>query len=173
MRQPSRYMPQWKREQATTTVWLLRAFFVILLAALCYSTPKGFFILIGLASVVTIFALLDQKKLIKRLNTREDVSICTFARSFDCRNVDTWIIRATYEEIQRYLDPKTLPPIKTSDRLWEDLHIEADDVEYIGVAVAKRIGYDLRDTKSNPLYDGVKTVEDLVLFLTNQPRIAA
>jgi len=153
-------------------MWFFRVLFVFFLAALFYQTPKGFFILAGIAAVVTIVALLWHKKLIKRLNSREDVNICTFARSFDCRNVNTWIIRATYEEIQRYLDPKTLPPIKASDRLWEDLHIEADDAEFIAAAIAKRIGYDLKDTKSNPHYDRVKTVEDLVLFLTNQPRIA-
>lgn len=51
-----------------------------------------------------IFEHLRRKARIKRLAaSRAGESICEFARSFERRRVDAWIIRAVYDELQEYL----------------------------------------------------------------------
>jgi hypothetical protein len=98
---------------------------------------------------------------------RKNESICTFARSFNCRIVDTWVIRAVYEEL---LPLHSDLPLRISDRFEEDLELGYEDVEDIGLDMAYRAGRSLKNTEKNPLYGKVKTIGDLVLFLNNQPR---
>src|SRR4051812_6326774 len=56
---------------------------------------------------------------------RPGESICTFARSFDCRAVDTRLIRATVEELQPWIPPGF--PLRHTDRLGGDLRIDNED----------------------------------------------
>ena len=97
---------------------------------------------------------------------RSGESICSFARSFDCRVIDTWIIRGVYEEFSWSY------PIRADDSFAEDLGIVDEDFEEGVIAVAKRIGRSLEDAESNPMFDKLSTVRDLVLFLQHQPKLA-
>jgi hypothetical protein len=103
---------------------------------------------------------------------RDGESICNFARSFDTRRTDTWVIRAAHQEIQQLLK-SFMPnfPVRASDSLLDDLHIALDDIEDLLVDIAARSGYSLDETENNPFYGKIVTVSDLVLFINAQPRM--
>lgn len=97
--------------------------------------------------------------------------MCQFARSINCRRVDTWVVRAVYEELQRSL-PGTVPvPLRVTDQLQRDLQLDADDLDDLIVDTAQRTSRSLAHTSANPLFGKVATVGDLVKFLNGQPRL--
>ncbi len=105
---------------------------------------------------------------------RTDESICTFARSFDCRQTDSWLLRAVYEELSRYSAVGGCPlPIRADDRWEEDLKIDPEDFEDLAMDIAQRAGRSMDDTEHNPFYGKVRTVRDLVSFFEHQSRSEA
>lgn len=100
---------------------------------------------------------------------REGESLCTFARSFERRSVDTWILRAVYEEMSRWFPGV---PIRRTDR-WADLGIEIEDLNEILIYdIALRARRSMEGAEHNPLWGEVRTVGDIVAFLEGQPRLA-
>ncbi|MEL7362766.1 MAG: hypothetical protein AAFN13_11895 [Bacteroidota bacterium] len=105
---------------------------------------------------------------------RQDESICTFARSLDMRITDPWVVRATWDEVQDWIVGRKADfPLRTTDRLTEDLWIQPEDVEDVVELVARRAGRSLEANALNPLYGKVSTVGDLVRFLNAQPAAAS
>ena len=100
-----------------------------------------------------------------------DHAICRFARDFDYRAVDTWLIRATFEEVRSAcVIPRTPPvPVRAADRVRQDLGLDGDEVDEIGAKVAARAGYSFAAYRSNPFHGKVETVGDIVSFLLHQP----
>lgn len=98
---------------------------------------------------------------------REGVSICQFARSFDCRKTDTRIIRAVYEALQDWAPCRDFP-VLASDDMAEVYGICDEDLDYFAEEIAQKTGRSLKWTEQNPLYGQVVTAGDLVLFLNNQ-----
>jgi hypothetical protein len=98
---------------------------------------------------------------------REGESICQFARGFDCRTVDTWIIRAVYEQYSGRF------PLRPSDRLEEDLGIDGEDLLFDARDIAQRTGRSLDECESNPMFGNVKTLRDMVMFFHHQPLLSA
>jgi hypothetical protein len=103
--------------------------------------------------------------------SREDEGICSFVRALPIRGLDTWVVRATFEEIQGYLQhgPQGFP-LRPSDRLVEDLDIDPEDLEDIAVTIADRAGRTWEGYQANPHYAGMTTAEDLIEFLSAQPK---
>ena len=100
---------------------------------------------------------------------RKELSICEFSRSFDTKKIDTWVLRAVYEQLQNYV-PKI--PIKADDLLFELLEIDEEDLEFgLIEEIAQRTGRSIENTESNKFYGNVKTVNDLVNFINEQPLI--
>jgi hypothetical protein len=97
---------------------------------------------------------------------RRAESICSFARSFDCRATDTWIVRAVFEELANYVQF----PIRPDDRVEDDLGIDPEDLDDIAEAMAYRTGRPLEGCEDNPLFGKVRTVRELVEFFIHQPR---
>ena len=97
---------------------------------------------------------------------RVDDSTCSFARSFDFRRVDTRVIRAVYEELQ-----DNVPfPIRASDHLFNDLHIDEEDLALdIIPGIASRTGRALVGYGANPHYEQSNTVRGLVHLFASQP----
>ncbi len=91
---------------------------------------------------------------------RSGESICHFARSFKWRQVDSWIIRATWEILQPYVPF----PVRSSDTL-EQL-VGNDDEEQWDLLedIARVSGRTLTEVDEMP-----RTVEQLVLLLNSQP----
>lgn len=108
-------------------------------------------------------------------NERTGEDIGTFARAFDRRTepFDALVVRATWDALQEYVTY----PLRPTDRIFEDLCIDADDV-FFGLLpdVAKRTGHSLANPQANPYFakfgsSHEVTVGDLVKFVSWQPKI--
>jgi hypothetical protein len=123
--------------------------------------------------LLCVYAAYNTRRHIRRMAVgREGESTCTFARSFDYRNMDTWIIRAVYEELQPYCTSGQHSfPLRATDRLEEDLGVDSEDLVFdILPDIAHRTGRLLVYTNQNPFNGKVVTVRDLVMYLSHQPR---
>ncbi|OGA87485.1 MAG: hypothetical protein A2Z90_11110 [Burkholderiales bacterium GWA2_64_37] len=179
MRIASRHMPKYKPRPTGPVAWL---FLAVLAAGLAYgavSSPTVAAVVFLLLCTAFFFARRVTKREEDSLRNlaaeRNGESICEFARDFDTRAVDTWIVRAVYEQVQgqlKHVHPAF--PVRASDRLKEDLHLDDDDLDMdLAVQVEQRTGRSLDETKANPLFGKVKTVRDLVLFFHAQPKRGA
>ncbi len=176
MRSPSRLIPP-RSEKDISWVWLLGAllvgfgYFVYSLSyvARCITA----FLILAFCVYVTVINEREKRRLEAICSTRDEESICAFARSFSTRHVDTWVIRAAHQEIQQLMK-SYIPgfPVRASDVLLDDLHIDSDDIEDLLVDIAARSGHSLDKTENNPFYGKINTVRDLVLFIDAQPRLA-
>jgi len=109
---------------------------------------------------------------VARICQERDDTICDFRRSFDLRQIDPWIIRATYEAFGAWFDAKHAKfPLRVSDSIDDDLKIDWEDLDDLFHEVAQRAGYDISECEANPFYGKVKTVKDFVIFFTHQPKI--
>ncbi len=127
--------------------------------------------LLALGSLVAVLSRREALRLAHMAQGRAGESICQFARSIDCRRVDTWVVRAVYEELQRSLSAVVAVPLRLTDNLQSDLRLDADDLDDLVVDMAQRARRSLADTSANPLFGKVITVGDLVEFLQAQPRL--
>jgi len=98
---------------------------------------------------------------------RDGESICGFARSFDRRAVDPWIIRAAYEELSTSFGF----PVRAVDHFERDLSVDAEELDFFAMDIAARAGRSLEQAEGNPMFGRFSTVRDLVLFLNHQPSL--
>ena len=178
MRIPSRSMPQPRSSSrlALTGWWAgLACAFV----AFCwFASLNTIVVAAGLVTAACILGFGAARKQRLRIAAvakgREGDSICQFARSFDTRNVDTWVIRAVYEVLQQELNHATPAfPVKATDKL-ADLFSDPDDLDMaVAPEVSRRSGRSLENSEVNPLYGKVLSVADLVMFFNNQPKMCA
>ncbi len=112
-----------------------------------------------------------RKKFLRLANSRDSESICDFAKAFDARTIDTWVIRAVYEEIQHAVEGFGVKlPIRPDDNLQEIFAFDPDTLDFdIAPRIAQRTGRDFSDTKDNPYYGKIVSVADLVRFFNLQP----
>jgi len=105
-----------------------------------------------------------------RARSGEDIG--TFARAFDRRQVDPWVIRAVWDALQPYVKFRGQHlPLRSSDKLKEDLEIDGDDLVEDVDAIANRIGR-ARPTKQDYNRAGlVTTVGQLVMLINGLPKI--
>jgi hypothetical protein len=178
VRTPSRKMPKYLPARRRWLVWPLA---VALVSGLVYAV--GLFVvswpwiavpLLALGAAHIYFDVKRAKRqLTQKLAAREGESICQFARSFDCRRVDTWIIRAVYEALQAQVPSARPMPIRAIDSLAHDLGVDDEDLEWVAAEeVARRTGRSMIGFERNPYYGKVRTAADLVHFFNQQPRVA-
>jgi len=172
-------MPTVRQQSRSLTAWVaLGSFAVLCLGCLSYF---GFVHPVLTTLAVATFALLvivsgknEKRRLAALAETRPGESICEFARAFERRSVDTWVVRAVYEQVQELLRPSYDGfPVRADDLLTEDLGIDMDDVEMdLAPVLAERTGRSLDRTESNPFFGKLSTVADLVHFFSLQPLVA-
>ncbi len=127
------------------------------------------------APVVFIWSYFDDKNWQKRISNlaleRKGHNIGTFAKSFDCKSVDTWVIRAVYEQLQQYVSTeKTVLPILSDDHLFNTLNIDKEDLaDILMEEIAQRTSRSFDSFEKNPYFDNLNTVKDLVYFFDKQP----
>lgn len=104
---------------------------------------------------------------------RQGRSICHFAREFDCRATDPWVVRAVYETLQDELGAYRAGfPLSAGDRLVADLFIDHEDLDLAIVpGIAHRSLRSLENLEQNPRHGQVVTVGDLVRFFQAQPQV--
>jgi hypothetical protein len=172
MNTPSRSMPAAPVHKIPISAWL---FLAALIAGLTYWFSQQPY-LVGVLVVVlwglVWIQMVSERRSGRRLAaSRQEESICDFARSFD-RQTDTWLVRAVYEEVSRHLsvDGRAIP-VRRQDRCEKDLRIDPEDLDDIARDAAFRARRSMDDCDKNPFYGKVQTVGDLVTFLEYQPRI--
>lgn len=173
VRTPSRFMPKYTRPRPGVWGWLV---FTPVIAAFGYALylypwVVGVFLAAGVTGTVVLNRNF-KRKLSALAALRPNESLCTFARSFNPREVDTWVIRAVYEQLQMYL-ASDYPqfPVRAEDQLNGCLMNDPDDLDFcLAKEIAARTGRSLENTQDNPYYGSVNTVRDLVLFFNAQPR---
>ena len=175
MKQASRIMPKYEPRKASKPA--LIAFSAIAAAIVIYQ-PWYLLVIAGIALLVTVWSAIDQPKVERHFQSlckdRSGLSICEFAREFDLKVVDTWIIRAVYEQLQAALPTKENVPIKASDSLFDTLMLDEDDLDLDLVEeIAQRTSRSLEGYESNPYYGKVTTARNLVLFFNHQARANA
>ena len=179
MSRPSRLMPPlvpppaalWKRALAFSFLAMLGGTVLWLL----WNWPLPTLGLILLVAAVSAFQNRRRRRHLHALaESREQDSICTFVRSLPIRTLDPWVVRAVFEQLQDYLrDSQAAFPLRPADRLVEDLRIDMDDLDEALIwNIARRSGRSLRDSRVNPHYGQVTTVEGLIWFFCAQPKSA-
>lgn len=163
-------MPKYKPGKASKAAILI--FVAIGLAIVIYQ-PWYLAAIAAIAVLLVISSVIYQSKVERHFNElcreRNGLSICEFAREFDAKAVDTWIIRAVYEQLQAALPTKQNVPIKASDTLFDVLMLDEDDLELDLVEeIAQRTGRSLQGSVNNPYYGKVTTARNLVLFFNYQ-----
>jgi hypothetical protein len=174
MRRASRFMPKFTRRWRWPA-WIGLAILAFVPGYFLVQHPIGACVVLFVLFILSVFENYRFKARLRKLvESRAGESICEFARSFERHKVDTWVIRAVYEQLQEYLGGDPPVPIRATDRLKDDLPVDMEDVEMdLAFQISQRTGRSLRNTIANPYYARVKTVEDLVLFFNAQPEAAA
>ena len=168
-------MPKYKqRPTSPVGCWML-LLLVTLVGLLLWPIWSCPFLLLLVPVYILIDAWIKDKRkehFDNLLKDRGNDSICTFSRHFEYREIDTWVIRAVYEQLQNYMnDEKENFPIRATDDVFEDLMIDEEDFVYDLVEeIAQRTGRSLENVESNPYYGKTNVVENLVLFFNEQPK---
>jgi len=151
--------------------WFLGLFGVLWILVLLFKTGVIFLSLVSVFSLLVFVVSLFEHRRIRRLaGARKTDSICSFARSFDCHNVDPRIIRAVYEALQSYYHSEASSfPIRATDSFKNDLKLDPEDLDDIARSIGFRTQRSMDCPEMNPFYGKVKTVNELVLFFTHQP----
>ena len=150
--------------------WLPLSVFLAGLIGLIVAEPIVAVVL-GVLWIILLALSWRSRVRVRRYIAGRNDTICSFARSFDRRGTDPWIIRATYEELLKYMKDIADPfPLKAEDRLQEDLDIDWEDLVDIVIDIADRAGYDLSNVERCHT-EKVKTVGDLVRLVACQPRM--
>lgn len=127
--------------------------------------------LILLFSVVIYF--LNYRRMRAIAMSRQGSTICTYARSFDYRNVDTTIIREVYRHVQAWAGQyKGIPfPIEADDCFNDVYSMDEEELDDVYLQIAQKLGISTENPEANPYWNQVTTVKNLVLFLHHQPKI--
>jgi hypothetical protein len=167
-------MPTYARKRHWSA-WIALAILAFVPVYFLYDHPLGTSIVIVSFLMVSIVQHKRHRARLRMLaESRSGESICEFARTFGGGEIDTWVVRAVYEQLQQYLGGDVPVPIRATDRLKEDLPIDTEDLEMDLMAkISRRTGRSLTNTTANPYYERVRTVGDLVLFFNAQPKGSA
>ena len=180
MRVPSRSMPKLKRPASS----LFGRFILVILVGsalfgMCVLAAEHPWVILPAIAAIAFWSWYESRSRARRLlglaERRAGQQICEFAREFDPREVDTWVIRAVYEQLQEYLaDVHPNFPIRADDVLLKNLVSDPDDLD-MGLVdeISERTGRTLEGANANPYYQGISTVRDLVMFFNAQPRAGA
>jgi hypothetical protein len=165
---PSNRMPKYaEKSHGLRDHLILALILAIPLGGLGYLAWKvPWYVSVGVVTGVAVWVRIDQLKRRRIAEERSRESLCTFARSFDYRVVDTWIIRAVYEQLQ----PAAGFPVRRSDNFRRNLHLDGDDIDEIAEEIAQRTGRPLTNCEQNPWYSKVETVADMLEFFMCQPK---
>ncbi|WP_444908042.1 hypothetical protein ACJJIR_08675 [Microbulbifer sp. SSSA008] len=171
MRKPSRFMPKYVEKSTGISGWLIASAFFLMLGWFIYKAPVILAIVPVLVAVEIKNSKARKSHFSKLREKRNKDSICTFSRYFDCKSIDTWVIRAVYEQLQNYISSDSIAfPIKPTDNVFKDLLIDDEDFELdIVEEIAQRTGRTLDHAENNPYYGKANVVENLVYFFNEQP----
>ncbi|MEM1098181.1 MAG: hypothetical protein AAGH92_05270 [Planctomycetota bacterium] len=159
-------MPAYRPPKTTWRHWLFLAVYGALLIGLFVTHPYVCgTIIAGLAALVALSLFTEDHHREQMIEARRGESICGFARSFDCRQVDTWVVRAVYEASTAAAG---FPVRADDDEV--TLDVDRDIFDFIAEEVAQRSGRTFENAEANPYYTKVTTLRNMVRFFCGQPR---
>lgn len=164
-RPPSKRMPPLPTRGKSLRTWLILALATALvLVASIAVWPAPLAVLVVLVVTVSVAQRSRSRRALARLAAdRPGESICSFARRFDCRKVDTWVIRAVYETLQDDLKGDFRQfPLRPDDDLLRTLKIDAEDLEF---DLLQTMAYRCRRRLPSAAEVHAVTVGDLVHYL--------
>jgi hypothetical protein len=170
MHKYSREMPPAPDQHCGIVGWAILLALAGGLLYLLYLFPTIVLSILGVFAVLGSISANNRRRHLGRLAAgRQGESTCTFARSFDYRNMDMWILRAVYEELQSWCKIGSQDfPLRATDRL-DDLRVDLEIFEDSSLEkIAHRTGRSLDNTDQNPLFGKIVTVNDLVMFFSYQ-----
>lgn len=142
----------------------LKVFLLLLLLAavgvLLYEQHGLFAIVLSLVAVGGWVALSPKAAI--NVHARRHDNLIDFARRFDVRVVNAWVVRSTYEQLGLWLGF----PVHPSDRLYWDLKLSAADLEEIVFQVLVRV----ERVRPESWLIEAKTVRELIFFINTLPK---
>ena len=134
--------------------------------------------LLSIIPIIAFFLYFENKRTKKKFallaEERKELGICEFARSFDTKKIDTWVVRAVYEQLQTYVAEiyATEIPIQAEDSLFDLLEIDEEDLDFdLLEEIAQRTGRSLENIENNKYFGKVTEVKGLVYLFNEQPII--
>ena len=174
MRKPSRLMPKYIYPTVSASVWLVLAALGAIAVYVLWSHPLPSFAFVGVFTIWSFVGnVFERRRLSHLAKSRNADALCQFARAFDTKQVDTWVIRATFEQLQNYLE-SLYPefPIRVDDSLLDDLKVDDEDLEDVADEIAVRTCRSQEYGDNNPYFGKVITAKDMVLFFNAQPEVS-
>lgn len=159
-------VPLW----AKAVLWICLAAWVAWVPPEFIRHPRSFVLLaVGVAAYL-VCDRVRHRRLNRIAEARQGEDIGTFARAFDRRSphFDPWVVRATWQALTPWVQPNL--PVRPTDSLSLFGMELAEDVEDILEEVAERTGRSLDAVEANPYWGRVRTVGDIVEFVSHQPR---
>lgn len=151
--------------------WLMVLVWIVSVISLVVRFPWALGVIALLVIVGIHLQNVEKERRTALARERDGESLCTFVRSFDYRTIDTWILRAVYEELQSYFGTcPPIVPIRADDDIDRMLGIDPEELEYLLTVIAYRCGRSIDVSPDEASLVRIQTVSDLVRFLTNQPR---
>ncbi|MBK8188117.1 MAG: hypothetical protein IPK77_13205 [Cellvibrio sp.] len=123
--------------------------------------------------LISAFSFWNHRRMRSIALNRKNSTICAYAKSFDYRNVDTKIMREVYNHVQAWAGKYEGAnfPVEANDCFNEIYKMDLEDLDDIYFEIAEKLGISTDNPESNPYWNQVTTVKNLVLFLHNQPKL--
>ena len=152
----------------------LLAFLVVLAAGWAYFLLADTMRTATVSAVTVLWfacaAFGHRRRLTALRRERPGQTICHFARDFDRRTLDAWVVRATWDALQVYVRRKDSPfPLRATDSLSDVVAIDGEDLDDLIEEISRRAGRTLADLEDNPHFGQVSTTGDIVRLLRAQP----
>ncbi|POP45930.1 hypothetical protein CHU32_09005 [Superficieibacter electus] len=190
MKTPSRFLFSPRPARVTPVGWLILVglsgaalywIYRMIVGFMHDGEPFIFFFSAFLAWFI-VFTVQDNRQLMAQhralADARRGKSICDFARSFNLREVDTWVIRAVWnvlsESVNREGPDGFIIPIFVDDRLADEFMLEdEDDLLDTLEDMAFRAGRSTELLGTDGFSGPLVTVRDAVLLLNALPMTGA
>ncbi|HEY2855161.1 MAG TPA: hypothetical protein VGJ18_20050 [Gemmatimonadaceae bacterium] len=170
----SRWIGPLPERQPGVTGWLvLTAIAGGLLALLLAQPVPGLSILAAFDAATLLSQRMRRRWVCPMTNDRVNEDIGSLARAFDRRAadpLDPWAIRAVWNAMMPLTELNGWHfPLRPSDRFDDDLGLDSEEIEYLIPALVEQCERVPGEWEANPYYRRLRSVGDLVHFISAQP----
>ena len=136
--------------------------------------PLAVVLPLGLLGALSWFLEQQRAARLKPLvDARVDEDIGSFARAFDRRGmdpVDPWAIRAVWNALIPFTASRAgSVALRPTDEMVADLYVDPDDLDDLIEPLVQQCERVPSNWSANPYYPRMRTVADLVFFISAQP----
>ncbi len=173
MKKPSNQMPPYQMPKMKWyLVIIMWIFLVLYFGSIVYKAYDDIafrYVILIFIVLILVLSGVGVEKYEKLKRSRKEWDIGKFAKEFNLKEVDTWVVRAVYEAVYDEVEI----PIKADDDIDKDLRIDMGDLGFdeILINVSQRTGRVL--TEESVAYNDIEnitSVRDLVYFFNQLPR---